>query len=110
MSLSLSLVLWLAHIFSTAMLTILLFHFMIKRSIKRYQPYKSCGPISAYKLDRLHLQSEQLQPHLMPRIQCPIYNCTYNSGEKKQALPALVRIVFVIERTANRKLHFTNVE
>lgn len=32
-----------------------LFHFMIKRSIKWYRPHKSCGPISAYKLERLHL-------------------------------------------------------
>lgn len=27
-------------------LTISLFHFMIKRPIKWYQPHKSCGPIS----------------------------------------------------------------
>lgn len=34
---------------------------MIKRSIKRYQPHKSCGPISAYKLDRLHFSLVMLQ-------------------------------------------------
>lgn len=69
---------------------------MIKRSIKRYQPHKSCGPISAYKLVRLHFAIANM------------YNTTLlKDTHKKNTWKSVCSEGGWGRRTVvNRKLHF----